>query len=202
LEHVLVEQQAELTKELAADVYKVITDQNGNHVIQKVIELVPRQYLDFIMNALRGQVTTLSTHQYGCRVVQRMMEYGTEADKAAIVRELHPSAHILLTDQFGNYVAQHVIRKGKPEDREKMIRLVMGQLIELCKHKFASNVVETCIEAGSPALVTEIRERFVTPGEDGTSPLPQLMRDNYGNYVIRKSPRVIPCPPRFVLNAN
>ncbi|CAG9972257.1 unnamed protein product [Clonostachys byssicola] len=186
LEHVLVEQQAELTRELAADVYKVITDQNGNHVIQKVIELVPRQYLDFIMNALRGQVTTLSTHQYGCRVVQRMMEYGTEADKAAIVRELHPSAHILLTDQFGNYVAQHVIRKGKPEDREKMIRLVMGQLIELCKHKFASNVVETCIEAGSPALVTEIRERFVTPGEDGTSPLPQLMRDNYGNYVIQK----------------
>ncbi|PNY23920.1 Pumilio-like protein 1 [Tolypocladium capitatum] len=186
LEHVLVEQQAELTKELEPDILRVIRDQNGNHVIQKIIELVPRQYIDFIFNAVRGQVTGLASHAYGCRVIQRMLEHGTDADKADMMNELHASAQILITDQYGNYVAQHVIENGKPEDRQRMIELVMAQLLTLSKHKFASNVVEKCIEYGSQQQRSSVRQQLTTAGSDGTSPLQQMMRDQYGNYVIQK----------------
>ncbi|KAK5989992.1 Pumilio-like protein [Cladobotryum mycophilum] len=186
LEHVLVEQQAELTKELEPDILKVIKDQNGNHVVQKIIELVPRQYIDFIMNAIRGQVTALASHTYGCRVIQRMLEYGNEADKLEIMGELHSSAQILITDQYGNYVAQHVIQNGKPEDRQKIIQLVLDQLLTFSKHKFASNVVEKCIEFGSTEQRTFIREQLSTAGSDGNNPLQQMMRDQYGNYVLQK----------------
>ncbi|KAG5973382.1 hypothetical protein E4U55_000577 [Claviceps digitariae] len=186
LEHVLVEQQAELTKELEPEILRVIRDQNGNHVVQKIIELVPRQYIDFIMDALRGQVTGLASHTYGCRVIQRMLEHGTELDKMEIMSELHASAQILITDQYGNYVAQHVIQNGKPADRAKMIDLVLTQLLTLSKHKFASNVVEKCIEHGSAEQRTMIREQLTTAGSDGTSPMQQMMRDQYGNYVIQK----------------
>ncbi|UKZ51499.1 hypothetical protein TrVGV298_005259 [Trichoderma virens] len=186
LEHILVEQQAELTRELEPEILRVIKDQNGNHVVQKIIELVPRQYIDFIMNAVRGQVTPLASHAYGCRVIQRLLEHGTEADKAEIMGELHASAQILITDQYGNYVAQHVIQNGEPEDRERIIQLVMGQLLTLSKHKFASNVVEKCIEYGTPAQRTTIREQLTTTGADGNNPLQQMMRDQFGNYVIQK----------------
>ncbi|KAG6004291.1 hypothetical protein E4U21_001188 [Claviceps maximensis] len=186
LEHILVEQQAELTKELEPEILRVIRDQNGNHVVQKIIELVPRQYIDFIMDALRGQVTGLASHTYGCRVIQRMLEHGTEADKMEIMTELHASAQILITDQYGNYVAQHVIQNGKPADRAKLIDLVMAQLLTLSKHKFASNVVEKCIEYGSAEQRTMIREQLTAVGSDGTSPIQQMMRDQYGNYVIQK----------------
>ncbi|PHH89046.1 hypothetical protein CDD83_6714 [Cordyceps sp. RAO-2017] len=186
LEHVLVEQQAELTKELEPEILRVTRDQNGNHVVQKIIELVPRQYIDFIMNALRGQVTGLASHTYGCRVIQRMLEHGTDADKLDIMTELHASAQILITDQYGNYVAQHVIQNGRQEDRQRMIELVMSQLLTLSKHKFASNVVEKCIEFGTPEQRTNIRKQLTTPGADGTNPLQQMMRDQYGNYVIQK----------------
>lgn len=199
LEHVLVEQQAELTKELEPEILRVIRDQNGNHVVQKIIELVPRQYIDFIMNALRGQVTGLASHTYGCRVIQRMLEHGTEADKLEIMTELHSSAQILITDQYGNYVAQHVIQNGKPEDRAKIIQLVMAQLLTLSKHKFASNVVEKCIEHGSAEQRTSIREQLTTVGSDGTSPLQQMMRDQYGNYVIRKYPAKV-CTATMLIN--
>lgn len=191
LEHVLVEQQAELTKELEPEILRVIRDQNGNHVVQKIIELVPRQCIDFIMNAVRGQVTALASHTYGCRVIQRMLEHGTESDKMEIMMELHASAQILITDQYGNYVAQHVIQNGKPEDRAQMIDLVMAQLLTLSKHKFASNVVEKCIEHGTAEQRTSIREQLTTVGSDGTSPLQQMMRDQYGNYVIRKSHQLV-----------
>lgn len=186
LEHVLVEQQAELTKELEPEILRVTRDQNGNHVVQKIIELVPRQYIDFIVGSLHGQVTGLASHMYGCRVIQRMLEHGTDADKHDIMVELHASAQILITDQYGNYVAQHVIQNGKHEDRQRMIELVMAQLLTLSKHKFASNVVEKCIEYGTGEQRTAIRKQFTAAGGDGVSPLQQMIRDQYGNYVIQK----------------
>ncbi|RDA92840.1 hypothetical protein CP533_2887, partial [Ophiocordyceps camponoti-saundersi (nom. inval.)] len=186
LEHVLVEQQAELTQELEPDVLRVTRDQNGNHVVQKIIELVPRHFIDFIVGALRGQVTGLASHMYGCRVIQRVLEYGTDADKRDIMAELHASAQILITDQYGNYVAQHVIQNGKLEDRQRMIELVMAQLLTLSKHKFASNVVEKCIEYGTAEQRTAIRKQFTATAGDGVSPLQQMIRDQYGNYVIQK----------------
>ncbi|KAH7328588.1 armadillo-type protein [Stachybotrys elegans] len=185
-EHVLVEQQAQLTKELEADILRVIRDQNGNHVVQKIIELVPRQYIDFIMAALRGNVIGLASHTYGCRVIQRMLEFGTEADRIEIMTEFHTSAQLLITDQYGNYVAQHVIQNGKDEDRSRIIQLVMAQFLTLSKHKFASNVVEKCIERGSPEQRSNAKELLTTPGSDGTTALPLMMRDQYGNYVVQK----------------
>ena len=39
-------------------------------VIQKCIECIPPEHIQFIISAFRGQVVTLSTHPYGCRVIQ------------------------------------------------------------------------------------------------------------------------------------
>ncbi|KAK0622943.1 armadillo-type protein [Immersiella caudata] len=186
LEHVLVEQQAELVKELEADILKVVRDQNGNHVVQKIVELVPRQHLDFIMNCLKHRVSELSSHTYGCRVVQRVLEHGSEADKAAIMEELHECSNMLITDQYGNYVTQHVIEHGKPEDSAKIIEIVTRELLVYSKHKFASNVVEKCIECGTPEELTLIRKGLSVPGDELNSPMPLMIKDQYGNYVIQK----------------
>lgn len=164
----------------------VIRDGNGNHVVQKIVEVVPRCHLDFIMDAVRGQVSALSAHSYGCRVIQRLLEYGTAEDKAVIMRELHAASHLLITDQYGNYVAQHVIKSGKADDSSKIIELVISDFLTLSKHKYASNVVEQCIERGTPAQRTSILKQL-TGGKDGAQPLQILMKDQYGNYVIRKS---------------
>jgi hypothetical protein len=78
LEHVLTEQQATLVKELDGHVLKCVKDQNGNHVIQKAIERVPAEHIQFIINAFHSQVYNLATHPYGCRVIQRMFEHCTD----------------------------------------------------------------------------------------------------------------------------
>ncbi|KAK5664093.1 hypothetical protein OQA88_308 [Cercophora sp. LCS_1] len=186
LEHVLVEQQAELVQELEVDILRVVKDNNGNHVVQKIIELVPRQHIDFIMACLRGRVSELSSHTYGCRVIQRVLEHGSEEDKATIMAEIHQCANVLITDQYGNYVTQHVIAHGKPEDRSKMIGIVTRDLLPFSKHKFASNVVEKCIEQGTTEELRRIRQGLSVPGDELTGPLPLLVKDQYGNYVIQK----------------
>ncbi|EFW98695.1 pumilio family mRNA-binding protein [Grosmannia clavigera kw1407] len=186
LQHILVDQQVILAKELEIDVIRVVKDPNGNHVIQKVVELVPREHINFIIDAFRGRVRELSAHNYGCRVIQRMLEHGLEEDKEMILSELHDNAMDLINDQYGNYVAQHVIQFGKPRDREKVISRVLNQLVTMSNNKFASNVVEKCIEFGTAADRQRIREELSRLGPDGQPILQQMIKDQYGNYVIQK----------------
>ncbi|KAH0552923.1 hypothetical protein GP486_006878 [Trichoglossum hirsutum] len=186
LEHILTDQQAALVKELDGHVPKCVKDQNGNHVIQKAIERVPAEHIQFIIKAFIGQVHSLATHPYGCRVIQRMLEHCEEKAQASILQELHACTWALVQDQYGNYVTQHVIEHGKEEDKAKIIALVTGQILHFSKHKFASNVVEKSIEFGSDDQRRDILAALTAARADGSSPLQTLMRDQYGNYVIRK----------------
>lgn len=70
LEVVELEQQARMVKELDGSVMKCVHDQNGNHVIQKCIERLPQDWIQFIISSFYGKVLALSTHPYGCRVIQ------------------------------------------------------------------------------------------------------------------------------------
>lgn len=189
-----------MVKELENHVLKCVRDQNGNHVIQKAIERVPSQYVQFIINAFKGQVNRLAAHPYGCRVIQRMLEHCEEEDRESILAELHACTTSLIPDQFGNYVIQHVIENGEEKDRSSMIEVVISQLLVYSKHKFASNVVEKSIEFGEEGQRQQIIHMLTFPNDKGESQLLGLMRDQYGNYVIRKAQKYIVCC--FALMAN
>jgi pumilio RNA-binding family len=59
-----------MVQELDGNIMRCVRDQNANHVIQKCIECVPEDAIDFIISTFFDQVVTLSTHPYGCRVIQ------------------------------------------------------------------------------------------------------------------------------------
>lgn len=65
-----VEQQTQMALELDGSIMKCVRDQNGNHVIQKCIECIPQERVQFIISTFYGHVVELSTHPYGCRVIQ------------------------------------------------------------------------------------------------------------------------------------
>lgn len=70
IEVVDVDQKIKMVEELDGHVMRCVRDQNGNHVIQKCIECVPEEHIQFIISTFFGQVVNLSTHPYGCRVIQ------------------------------------------------------------------------------------------------------------------------------------
>lgn len=182
----MTDQQAQLVRELEQHVLKCVKDQNGNHVIQKAIERVPAVHIQFVINAFTGQVHGLAMHPYGCRVIQRMLEHCEEPTRSAVLHELHACAAALIIDQYGNYVTQHVIEHGREEDRTKIISLITGNLVNLSKHKFASNVVEKSIQFGTAEQRQQIIDILTVLNEKGESPLQSLIRDQFGNYVIRR----------------
>ncbi|ETN40889.1 uncharacterized protein HMPREF1541_05169 [Cyphellophora europaea CBS 101466] len=188
-EHVLTDQQASMVKELDGPnkhVLKVIRDQNGNHVVQKAIERVPAEHIQFIIEAHKGEVVKLAQHTYGCRVIQRILEHCTPASKRVILDELHGCIAPLITDAFGNYVVQHVVQNGEPDDRRRVVSIVLQQLLVFSKHKFASNVVEKCLEHADDDQQSMLFTRLIHPDASGQTPVFGLLRDQYGNYVIQK----------------
>ena len=70
IEVVELDQQTKMVTELDGHILRCVRDQNGNHVIQKCIECVPEDAIQFIVSTFYDQVVTLSTHPYGCRVIQ------------------------------------------------------------------------------------------------------------------------------------
>uniref|UniRef100_A0A8C7HPN3 Pumilio RNA binding family member 2 n=1 Tax=Oncorhynchus kisutch TaxID=8019 RepID=A0A8C7HPN3_ONCKI len=151
---------SDIVRELDGHVLKCVKDQNGNHVVQKCIECVQPQALQFIIDAFQGQVFVLSTHPYGCRVIQRILEHCTQEQTLPILEELHQhseqlgqkyqgvslemtpktyytvSSDALFKDQYGNYVIQHVLEHGRPEDKSKIVAEVRGKVLLLSQHKF------------------------------------------------------------------
>jgi mRNA-binding protein PUF3 len=82
-------------------------------------------------------------------------------------------------------VIQHVISKGEPDDRRRVVSIVMQQLMHFSKHKFASNVVEKSLEYADEDQQTRMFMILIQPDATGQSPVFGLLRDQYGNYVIR-----------------
>lgn len=186
LEHVLVDQQAALVGELRHHVLKCVKDQNGNHVIQKAIERVPAEHIQFIIDSFNGQVSILAVHPYGCRVIQRVLEHCDQPAKDMVLSELHACGATLIPDQYGNYVTQHIIEHGSNVDRARIIDLVTLSLLPFSKHKFASNVVEKCLACGTEEQRRQMMLKVIEKTDLPESTLMMLIKDSYGNYVIRE----------------
>lgn len=189
LDHVLVDQQAQLISELENYVLKCVKDQNGNHVIQKAIERCPADTIGFIIAAFQGQIQHLSIHPYGCRVVQRCLEKCDLPSKASIMMELMDGIQTMISDQFGNYVVQHIVAHDDGEAKDRVLGIVAQGLEGYSKHKFASNVVEKCLEKSDDHWRHHVAQQLVYTAQNrlgGEGVLLGMIKDNFGNYVIRK----------------
>jgi hypothetical protein len=189
LESIDPDQQMELLSEMNGQVLQCVKDQNGNHVVQKVIEKVEPARLQFIIDSFitgnGDSVCTLAKHPYGCRVIQRVLEHCSEEQKRPVLEQLHLNIKDLVLDQYGNYVIQHVIEHGAPGDRDRIVNEIKGDVLKHAQHKFASNVIEKCLTHGANEhkniLISEVCG-------DGTKPTPllEMMKDPFANYVVQK----------------
>lgn len=219
MESLEYEDLCELILEFDSYVLTCITDQNGNHVIQKCIEVMSAKAkeaeyasgnsslaksmthrIQFIVDEVLGNVRQLCCHPYGCRVLQRMLEHCVETQKSATLDEIQRCHKALLDDQYGNYVIQHVLQYGRESDRDSLLNIIVqNDLLKLSRQKFASNVVEKLLKYGNSnqrnTIVREMLhyvEHAGPEGSGGSSVLLLMVRDAYANYVVQTAIDVVP----------
>ncbi|KAL0071395.1 mRNA binding protein puf3 [Marasmius tenuissimus] len=86
-----------------------------------------------------------------------------------------------------NYVIQFIIEHGKPQDRALVISKLRGHLLELARHKFASNVCEKALVSSDAETRRTLVDEFLVPKTEGAAPVPALMKDQFGNYVLQRA---------------
>lgn len=213
------EDLCELILEFDSNVLTCITDQNGNHVMQKCIEIMSAKAkeaeytsgnislsksithrIQFIVDEVLSNVRHLCCHPYGCRILQRMLEHCVESQKSATLDEIQRCHKALLDDQYGNYVIQHVLQYGRESDRDSLLHIIVhNDLLKLSRQKFASNVVEKLLKYGNSnqrnAIVREMLHYVESVGPEGTggsSVVLLMVRDAYANYVVQTAIDVVP----------
>ena len=172
-------------------------DVNGNHVMQKFVETLPHSALHEIvmvitdpvshMEAAGGPLCTvsrLSLHSYGCRVIQRLLVRCAEEDRSTLMGFIISAYPDLVCDQFGNYVAQHSLEhSGEVEKRSIISTLTLMDIAGLCCNKFASNVVEKAVRSNLNDKT--VLHRLISTTIRNDDILLSLMKDKYGNYVVK-----------------
>ena len=184
---------------LSIPAFKVVDlcmDVNGNHVMQKFVESLPQSALhDFVViitdpsadefaGGAFSTVARLSLHSYGCRVIQRLLVRCAEEDRSAILNLVISTFPELVSDQFGNYVAQHALEYSNEEERKAIVAtLALMDVFGLCCNKFASNVVEKTVRLRLTDKT--VLHRLIATIIQSEDRLLSLMKDKYGNYVVK-----------------
>ena len=177
-----------ISNELSQNYSKCIEDQNGNHVIQKLIEKLNDDEREKLINVIwPKKVYYFSIQQYGCRVIQKIFEFCSEEESQKLLEEIYKNVVNLCQDQYGNYVIQHLLQTRHGERCKEIYEALKGRILDMSIHKFASNVIERCLHFGTKEQKEDLINEIIESNEEnGHDSLTTLVKDKFGNYVIQK----------------
>ena len=147
--------------EIRHKILKCIEDQNGNHVIQKLIARLPECENREIIKIIQERTIHIVRHQYGCRVIQKILDKNKIEDCQIIINQILKAAYELSQDQYGNYAIQHIIEKQNIQDISTIYEEVKNNIFELGMHKYASNVIEKILENGNCKIRKQIIDAII-----------------------------------------
>jgi mRNA-binding protein PUF3 len=82
LEYIAHDSDYEIIKEyLANNVFSLVKDTNGNHVIQKILQIYPNQKNTFILKEIEENIVEISKLKQGSCIFQKVLEYSRAVDK-------------------------------------------------------------------------------------------------------------------------
>jgi pumilio RNA-binding family len=176
---------AQITSELKDHYLKCIEDQNGNHVIQKLINRLKQGENNGIYDVVLQNIIELSKHQYGCRVIQTLLNKCNEKQVEMIVKKIYNNVKDLCKDQYGNYFIQYILENEKGDFVEPIYKELEGSIYDFSIHKYASNVIEKALSHGNESQRKNIINEIIKQDDQMKECLISMVKDKFGNYVVQ-----------------
>lgn len=180
-----------LAAQLQGSVTQMYLDENGNHVLQKLIEVMPPAHLGFLFEELAGRWAVVARHRFGCRVIERLIEHSSETDTqiahffSPMLDELEKETEQLARHPYGNFVVQHLLEHlPSIERRARLVERMKDTMGVLAKHKTASHVVQQALTLGGDAAQRTIVDALLCA--EGELALPELACSRYGCFVVQQ----------------
>jgi len=116
-----------LAAELHGRVAKAMRCPHANHVLQKCIELMRPEALQFIVDELSARdclVVQAAKHRYACRIVQQVLRKCPASQTGTLAEALLRDAIVLACHTIGHYTIQQVLELGTEDQRYRLVRVV------------------------------------------------------------------------------
>eukprot|EP00434_Breviolum_minutum_P036545 symbB.v1.2.032380.t1/scaffold3885.1/size48838/4 len=165
---------------------------HGNHVIQKCIEQMPPDSVNFIIKAVEQRAEETARHVYGCRVIQRLLEHCVSDQLKPMLEQILCNVAVLAKDAYGNYVVQHMLEHGRKEDKQRIIQTIRANIADFSREKYSSNVVEKCFEISTigehadSEIIQQERAALLGTVLESPEVLYTMCTNTFGNYVVQK----------------
>ena len=155
-------------------------DPFGSHVLEKLLTCFEEEYVTFIYTYVSENFFDLANNNNGICVVKKILTFTHKKalhDKIKII--IQENALQLILHPYANFVIQVVVECWP--DYKDILKLYEKKYYNLSLEKYASNVVERCIEKDPETLNNYINEIV------NSNHICDIMRSNYGNYVVQKA---------------
>ncbi|CAG9333366.1 unnamed protein product [Blepharisma stoltei] len=171
-----------LVNALNKDIITLIKDINGNHVIQKCLNVFEKNYNNFIYEAACKNMVDIATHRHGCCVLQRCIDAASPEQLSILIDNIVENAVALVKDAFGNYVVQYIIDLNSLSVNARLALIFMESMQDLSTQKFSSNVIEKCLQQNSSEIQQAMIQEIGKPKN-----LAKMLTDQYANYVVQRA---------------
>ncbi|KAG9144294.1 hypothetical protein Leryth_016949 [Lithospermum erythrorhizon] len=194
IEKAKTRQQIALVLEaLEAGFLDLITDVNGNHVLQQCLQCFTEEHNKFIFEGATNFCAEIATHRYGCCVLNQCIVHSSRCHQEKLVTEICANGLLLSQDSFGNYVIQNILELKIPSASVTLLSALKGHFVLLSMQKFSSHVVEKCLKCYGQSRPIIIHELLSVPR------FGQLLQHPFANYVIQSALKVTKGPLRTLL---
>lgn len=118
LEHLPLPVAQRLAAEMKGFVKAAIVDPHANHVLQKIIVVMPWTKAAFVVQELKGSAVRSAQHRFGCRVICRLVEHFAEnTETVALMNEVVSEVKAVSKADYGKHVVNAVLEHGTPEQK-------------------------------------------------------------------------------------
>ena len=154
----------------------------GAYVIEKILSNFEDRFIQEIIDFACNNFLDLAYHVNGVCVVKKiiLMTHKKELHKK-IKKKIYDNTLKLIVHQYGNYVIQVIIENWEDNEIKEIIDLCKDKYVSLSNQKYSSNVVERIIEKNKENLEYYIEQICCENN------LIEVIRNNFGNYVIQKA---------------
>ena len=158
----------------------LITDQNGSHVIYKLLCLTEYQSsILFFYEHILNKMGEIASSKKGCIFIQKCLEILPEEKLNYLIKSIEKNLFTIITNKYGNYIVQSILAIKNYESKKGIYNEILKNVCFYSNQKYSSNVMEKCFDE------EEVKERMINEILNKEI-FEQMLLDNFGNYVIQR----------------
>ena len=154
----------------------------GTHVLEKILSYFEDKFIQEIIDFVYSNFLDLAYHINGICIVKKLilMTHKKELHEK-IKKKIYENTLNLIVHQYGNYVIQVIMENWESNELDDIVNLCKDKYLFLSNQKYSSNAVERIIEKSKENLEYYINQICCE------SNLFEVIKNNFGNYVIQKA---------------